>query len=126
MKPVTVLAFALALTACEGPMGPAGPAGPGTRVVLDATTDSSGEALVELPNGSGTLASPPAVSCYLSETGDLWFVVALDSDTDTDVEAGTDTNVFTGCLLGITTSGSLGVGIFGAPAGWFFRVVVIY
>ena len=112
--------------ACEGPMGPAGAPGPGTRLVLNGTTDDVGEAEVALPAEAGTMDSPPAVTCYLSGTGIAWIVVGFDTDSDTDVESGTDVSYITACILDQDTAGNLLVAIVGAPVGWLFRVVVVY
>jgi hypothetical protein len=115
-RPWVVLAasLALVLAACEGPVGPPGP---GTRVVLDGTTDEFGDGLISLPSAAGSLASPPVISCYVSETGSLWFVVAVDS---------TQEGLITACLLGQNEDGTLFVAVFGAPASWLFRAVVVY
>ncbi|MGE0161078.1 MAG: hypothetical protein AB7T31_16905 [Gemmatimonadales bacterium] len=118
--------LSMGIAACEGPMGPAGVPGPGTRLVLNGTTDDFGEAAVDLPAEAGTIDSPPAVTCYLSGTGQAWIVLGFDTDSDTDVEAGTDNNFLTACLLDQGTGGNLIVAVVGAPVGWFFRVVVIY
>jgi hypothetical protein len=107
-------------------MGPAGAPGPGTRLVLNGTVDASGEATVDLPAEAGTIDSPPAVTCYLSETGTQWLIISLDSDSDTDVETGTDFFGVSACLLGQSTDGNLNVAIVGVPPDWLFRVVVIY
>lgn len=107
-------------------MGPAGAPGPGTRLVLNGTVDQFGEAEITLPAEAGTLDSPPAVTCYLSETGQEWIIVSLDSDSDTDVETGTDFFGVSACLLGQSTGGSLSVVLVGVPSAWLFRVVVIY
>jgi hypothetical protein len=115
-----------ALAACEGPMGPPGAPGPGTRIVLNGTTDSTGEAVVDLPTEAGTLDSPPAITCYLSGTGDAWLIIGFDTDTDTDVEAGTNGSFLTACILDRNTAGNLIVAIVGAPVDWLFRVVVVY
>ena len=107
-------------------MGPAGAPGPGTRLVLNGTTDDFGEAVVDLPAEAGTLEEPPAVTCYLSEDGLGWFIVTLDSDSDTDVETATDFFAVSACLLEQGTAGNLTVAIVGVPPTWLFRVVVIY
>jgi len=120
------LALVLLLGACEGPTGPEGPpgpGGPGTRIVLDGITDEFGDGLVSLPPEAGTLISPPAVTCYLSGDGAVWLIVALDT---TDGNPDGDQPIFTSCLLGQGLSGDLVVAVFGAPADWFFRVVVVY
>jgi len=121
-----VACFVSALVACEGPMGPPGAPGPGTRIVVNGTTDSTGEAVVDLPAEAGTMESPPAITCYLSGTGDAWLIIGFDTDTDTDVEAGTDGNYLTACILDQGTAGNLIVAIVGAPAAWLFRVVAVY
>jgi hypothetical protein len=118
--------LAVALSACEGPTGPIGPPGPGTRLVLNGTTDTNGEAVVDLPSEAGTIADPPAVTCYLSGTGDAWLIIGFDTDTDTDAETATDNNFLTACILDQATGGNLIVAIVGAPVNWQFRVVVIY
>lgn len=118
--------LAVGVGACEGPMGPPGAPGPGTRLVLDGTTDDVGEAEVALPAEAGTMDSPPAVTCYLSGTGQAWLVIGFDTDSDTDVGAGTDVSYVTACILDQDTAGNLLVAIVGAPVGWLFRVVVIY
>lgn len=116
----------LVLAACEGPMGPEGPpgpGGPGTRIVVDGVTDEFGEGLLSLPSEAGTLNSPPAVTCYLSGDGGVWLIVALDT---TDGNPDGDEPLFTSCLLGEGLDGNLVVAVFGAPADWLFRVVVVY
>jgi hypothetical protein len=118
--------LSIGLAACEGPMGPAGAPGPGTRIVLNGTTDVNGEAVVDLPAEAGTIESPPAVTCYMSGTGQAWVIVGFDTDSDTDVESGTDNNFLTACQLDEGTSGNLIVVLLGVPTGWFFRVVVVY
>jgi hypothetical protein len=108
-------------------MGPAGSPGPGTRRVLDATVNSSGVASVNLPPEAGTLADPPVVACYFSgDAGVTWAILALDTDTDTDVEAGTDLAGFRGCFLDPGTGGTISVVAEGLVTGWLLRVVVIY
>ena len=107
-------------------MGPAGAPGPGTRLVLNGTTDQFGEAEINLPPEAGTLDSPPAVTCYLSETGQEWIIISLDSDSDTDVDTMTDFFGVSACLLAPATGGGLSVIILGVPSSWMFRVVVIY
>lgn len=107
-------------------MGPAGAPGPGTRLVLNGTVDPFGEAEIALPSEAGTLESPPAITCYLSGTGQAWIIVGFDTDSDTDVESGTDNNFLTACLIDEDTSGNLIVVVVGAPTDWFFRVVVVY
>lgn len=108
------------LVACEGPMGPEGPpgpegeAGPGTRLVLNATIDGSGSGYVDLPAEAGTLSSPPTISCYISDDGSTWLIVALSS-------GGGST-----CGWGEDPDGSLWVGVINAPPGWRLRVVVVY
>ena len=72
----------IGMAACEGPMGPAGAPGPGTRLVLNGTTDQFGEAEIALPAEAGTIDSPPAVSCYLSQTGAEWLIISFDTDSD--------------------------------------------
>jgi hypothetical protein len=114
---VTILGATLALAACEGPMGPAGPAGPGTRLVLEATTNFFGSAVVILPPEAGTLASPPTVTCMMSEAGGFWYIVGLDTD-------GQQLIVY--CIMGLTDEGDLAIGIEGAPPGWIFRAVIVY
>ena len=121
-----VALLSIALAACEGPMGPAGAPGPGTRLVLNGTVVPFGEAEIALPAEAGTLDSPPAVTCYLSETGQEWIIVSLDSDSDTDVETGTDYFGVSACLLGQSTGGGLSIVLVGVPPAWLFRVVVIY
>jgi hypothetical protein len=118
--------LSIGLAACEGPMGPAGTPGPGTRIVLNGTTDANGEAVVDLPAEAGTIESPPAITCYLSGTGQAWIIVGFDTDSDTDVASGTDNNFLTACLIDEGTTGNLIVVIVGAPTGWFFRVVAVY
>jgi hypothetical protein len=107
-------------------MGPAGEPGPGTRIVLDGVANSSGVAAVDLPPEAGTLASPPVVACYISNDGSSWIIIAFDSDTDTDVETGTDIAGFVGCFLDPGAQNNISVVVEGVPTGWLFRVVVVY
>lgn len=58
-----------------GPQGEAGPPGPGTRLVLSDMLDAAGTGGVDLPGAAGTIDDPPAVSCYVSLDGSVWFVV---------------------------------------------------
>ena len=118
--------MSVALGACEGPMGPAGAPGPGTRLVVDAVANASGIASVDLPPEAGTLDSPPVVACYVSIDGASWIVIAFDSDTDTDVESGTDAAFFVGCFLDPGTQNNISVVVEGIPTGWLFRVVAVY
>ena len=118
--------LSIGVAACEGPMGPAGAPGPGTRLVLNGTTDQFGEAQIDLPAEAGTLESPPAVTCYLSQTGLEWLIISFDTDSDTDTDTTTDFFGVTACLLSQSTGGSLSVVILGVPASWMFRVVVVY
>lgn len=116
------LVLVLALVACEGPVGPAGPqgeaglmgeAGPGTRWVHTGTVNSTGGASVELPAAAGTINDPPLLGCYVSDEGDTWLVVATDTYSDIT------------CGIG-ESGGGLFAAIVGAPAFWFWRVVVVY
>jgi hypothetical protein len=107
-------------------MGPAGAPGPGTRLVLNGTTDQFGEAEIALPAEAGTIDSPPAVSCYLSQTGVEWLIISFDTDSDTDTDTTTDFFAVTACLLAQSTGGGLSVVILGVPPSWMFRVVVVY
>lgn len=118
--------LSIGVAACEGPMGPAGAPGPGTRLVLNGTTDQFGEAQIDLPAEAGTIESPPAVTCYLSQTGLEWLIISFDTDSDTDTDTTTDFFGVTACLLSQSTGGSLSVVILGVPASWMFRVVVVY
>lgn len=122
LRIIAVLAAALSLAACEGPIGPAGPQGergatgepgPGTRLVLNSTVGSDGVAGVNLPTEAGTISDPPGVTCYLSETSaGPYLVVALDLD---------------GLLCGIAQSGgNLQALITSAPPGWSAKFVVVY
>ena len=76
---VLVLPVAIALAACEGsegPMGPEGPpgeSGPGTRLVLSGVFGDNGVASQILPPEAGTLADPPAASCWISPDSQFWF-----------------------------------------------------
>ncbi len=109
-------------------MGPAGVPGPGTRHVVDGVANVSGIASVDLPAEAGTVTDPPVVACYISppDDGQSWFIIAFDSDTDTDVETGTDIAGFVGCFLDPGPSNNITVVVEGIPAGWLFRAVVIY
>jgi len=108
-------------------MGPPGAPGPGTRLVFDATVTVSGTAIVNLPSEAGTLASPPAVSCYVSgDSGATWAILALDTDTDTDVETSTDFAGFVGCFLDPGPANNISVVAEPLPPGWLLRVVVIF
>lgn len=107
------------LAACEGaagPMGPPGEPGPGTRLTYDGMLDASGTAVARLPAEAGTLADPPAVTCYVS-----------DSNTGPYIAIATDTYAGTTCGLARDAArNALAVAITGAPAGWYYRIVVIY
>ena len=93
-----------------GPEGPPGESGPGTRLVLSGVFGDNGVASQILPPEAGTLADPPAASCWISPDSQFWF-----------------TN---GCLLVFDVSGSLVIGTVlreGVdPAGWVYRIVVVY
>jgi len=122
--PSLVLLLALALGACEGPTGPEGPAGPegepgpGTRVVFSGTTDANGLAIHELPAAAGTLANPPAITCWVSISEDNTYFTQYP------------------CDLVVTQSGTLVVGFVlatvdeeGEPIpfpGIQYRIVVVY
>ncbi len=124
-----VLLAVVALLACEGPMGPEGlpgdrgpqgaqgpqgPAGPGTRLVYNGVTFAGGGTIQPLPAAAGTIASPPLVACYVTQDNVYWFVLAQDG-------------VSGGWSCGIQASGAgIGVVILGVPAGWAYRIVVIY
>jgi hypothetical protein len=122
---VTVCLAAM-LAACEGPMGPAGIPGPGTRLVLNATANNAGTAVVNLPPEAGTLDDPPVVACYISSNGQFWSIIAFDSDSDTDVETGTDFAGFFGCFLDQGPGNTILVVAEPIPPGWLLRVVVVY
>jgi hypothetical protein len=122
-----VACLVTALAACEGPMGPAGAPGSGTKLVLNATAGTSGSASVNLPPEAGSLESPPSISCYFSgDSGTSWAILAVDSDTDTDVEAGLDFFGFRGCFLDLGAGNSITVVAEGLAPGWLLRVVVLY
>ena len=108
-------------------MGPAGAPGPGTRLVFDATVGASGSATVSLPAEAGSLASPPAISCYVSGNGGTsWAILALDTDTDTDVDTSTDFVGFVGCFLDPGPGNTISVVAEPLPTGWLVRVVIVY
>src|SRR5690606_22299475 len=112
-----LVALALVLTACEGPMGPEGPPGedgPGTRITYAGRLDAFGEALVSLPAQAGTTQNPPVVSCYIS-----------DSSAGPYIVIATDTSSGIVCGLG-DSAGTLAVAIAGAPSNWYYRISVVY
>ena len=113
------------LSSCEGPLGPEGPQGasgpqgrtgdpgPGTRLVFSGTLNSSGAVVVVLPAAAGTLNDPPVISCYISDSGSTWLIIA------TDVGA----NIACGFSA---SGGAISVVIVGAPPLWLYRIVVVY
>lgn len=132
MRPYLPLFFVLLLMACEGPIGPDGPtgpqglpgsdglpgeqgeAGPGTRLVLDGQLDWEGAGTVALPLAAGTLADPPAVTCYTAPEANstAWLIIATS-------------NLTGACGLAWTGS-SLAVAIVDSVPYWYFIIVVIY
>ena len=112
--PWLMLSVAIALTACGGSEGPVGPpgaegppgeAGPGTRIVFSGVFGVDALVVVLLPPEAGTLAEPPAATCWVSLDSQLW--------------------ASAGCLFVVDASGSVGIGTFGDP-GWAYRIVVVY
>ena len=100
-------------TGATGPAGPQGPAGPGTRYTSTAIVGSSGSASIQLPAEAGTSIDPPVVSCYISDTGNTWLVVATD--------------VGSGLSCGLVWSNNrLNLRVIGAPSGWLFRGVAVW
>ena len=93
-----------------GPEGPPGESGPGTRLVLSGVFGDDGVASQILPPEAGTLADPPAATCWVSLDSQLW--------------------LSNPCVLAFDVSGSLIVGtlLLGIedPAGWMYRIVVVY
>ena len=128
--PALVLLLSVALAACEGSEGPTGPAGsagptgesgPGTRLVLSGTinvAEAPDTVLViqdqALPPEAGTVANPPAVTCWLSSDGLLWFQNLLNIS-----------DPFHCALVASEDQTSLIVLFFGVN-GWQYRVVVVY
>ena len=130
-----LLAAVALLMACEGPEGPAGPtgpsgtsgasgasgsqgpqgpAGPGTRLVYDGVTFAGGGTLQPLPTAAGSINDPPVVTCYVTEDNLYWFILAQDGTNG-------------GWSCGIEADGAgIAVLILGIPAGWAYRIVVIY
>lgn len=86
LRHFAVIPFVVLAVACAGPEGPIGPAGPTgpqgptgatgpqgpagvQQLVVTATIDGAGDAVVTLPTAVGTNGStPPAVSCYTAPT----------------------------------------------------------
>ncbi|NIP58059.1 MAG: hypothetical protein GWM92_07370 [Gemmatimonadetes bacterium] len=99
----------------QGPEGPEGPAGPGTRLTFQGQLDSFGDATVNLPQEAGTLDDPPSVSCFVSDVAEGLYISIASVD-------GADP----ACGFNDTASGNLAAIIVGAPADWFYRIVVIY
>lgn len=103
----------------QGPQGPVGPQGPqgesgnGARIVFSGIVDANGEAARQLPPEAGSTASLPVLSCYLSDDGQTWLTVAVD------------TNSGTACAIGAAGNGLAAVMI-GAPPGWRYQFVVVY
>ena len=127
--PTLVLLLSIALAACEGsegPTGPAGPAGPtgeagpGTRIVLSGTINvgTQDTALVvqdqALPPEAGTLADPPAVTCWLSFDGMGWFqeLLGISDPVHCALVASENQTSLTVLFLGLN--------------GWLYRIVVVY
>ena len=128
------LLLGLLLTAaCKGPIGPTGPAGPqggigptglqgvigppgpGTRITFSGQLDGLGEVVVTLPAAAGTISDPPALTCYLSDLAAGTYLL-ISSDTFSGVA----------CGFGTGGTGTLAVAIIGAPAFWFYAIVVVY
>ena len=122
---IATLALVLA-TACkgadgatgpEGPQGPAGPAGeegPGTRITFTGVIGTSGGAVAVLPPAAGTAANLPALACYISEDGQTWLVLAVDTNADA------------ACGIGANAAGQLAAVMTGVPVGWRYTFVVVY
>ncbi len=124
-----LLATVAILMACEGPAGPTGPtglpgfdgsqgpqgpAGPGTRLVLDGVTFAGGGTIHPLPLVAGSITNPPGVTCYVTEDNSYWAILAQDGANG-------------GWSCGIEAEGAgIAVLILGVPAGWAYRIVVIY
>ena len=118
-----VMALALTIAGCEGPMGPEGPAGPegepgeagpGTHEVFTGQLNSVGDGQVTLPTEAGTASEPPVVSCYVSDNmAGPWIVIA------------TDTYSGAGCGLGYS-GGRWHALLYGLPAYWYYKVAVVY
>lgn len=103
-------------TGVQGPMGPQGPQGPpGTeKFVASARVNAQGSAAVALPSAAGTIARPPALSCYLQEPGaQVWITVAYDSYSE--IACGIAAN-----------AGSLVAVVIGAPPGWNALFIAVY
>ena len=126
--PTLFLLLSLSLAACagsegptgpSGPTGPAGEAGPGTRIVLSGTINvaeapDSVLVLVQqaLPPEAGTLADLPAVTCFLSLDGNIWFQELLTDPFHCAVVPSEDQASLLVLLVGLNT--------------WQYRIVVVY
>ena len=101
-------------TGLSGSQGPQGPAGPGTQLVYDGVTFAGGGTLQPLPIAVGSINNPPVITCYVTEDNLYWFILAQDGTNG-------------GWSCGIEASGAgIDVVILGVPAGWAYRIVVIY
>ena len=126
--PTLFLLLSLSLAACagsegptgpSGPTGPAGEAGPGTRIVLSGTinvAEAPDSVLVlvrqALPPEAGTLADLPAVTCFLSLDGNIWFQELLTDPFHCAVVPSEDQASLIVLLVGLNI--------------WQYRIVVVY
>jgi hypothetical protein len=86
MMRLLALTFALAITACEGPVGPQGPAGPtgpqgpagqGVSYEVFEGTITAVEMSTDAVNTGGV---SPGIVCYISNDGTTW--ITLDTNSD--------------------------------------------
>lgn len=132
MRRISILILLAILAACEGPAGPAGPAGPTgapgqtgpagpkgeagtTRLTFDGQADATGFVGYYLPTEAGTIADPPAVSCYVSSQREGPFEQVGTGGVGDPRQ----------CLL-FVDGGRLAVAVRGITPGWFVKFVVIY
>ena len=128
--PLSVL-LVMFLAACEGPVGPEGPAGPsgvagavgaqgpagqdgedgtGASILsLSGTLDSDGAGGVVISNAS---LEDLVVNCWTSEDGEVWLLVALDTNSGASCGA-------------IQEGNDVTVAIVNGIPGWFWLIVAI-
>ena len=92
-----------------GPIGPPGPPSGSVRLTADGVIGPDGTAAAAFPAGVGSLQDLPTLTCYVSETGAVWFPV-------TDLQ----------CGLVETAEGVLAIVLVDGTPGWFFFFVAVF
>ncbi len=103
----------------DGEQGPEGPIGPGaTRLVMNATANSLGVAVVDLPAEVGSDHNdPPLITCYLeSQTPNLYWRLIADGFSASQAY----------CIAGIAGNGNWFVGMQNLGPGQRASFVVLY